>query len=214
MPGKSRDAYLQPYRQAHGLHGNDFGVTLWANPASQQRRFEILADMVDHTGKIVLDAGCSRGDFATFLLQREQPYHRFIGIDGLDQVIDHARQRDLPRAEFHCRDFVTYPQAMAMGEPDIVSISGSLNTMDKRTVMAVLEAAWQAPRETLAFNFLSDRTGPGALPQKYPARRLPTVELIDWAMSKTWAVQFRQDYFNHGHDATIVMDKVGDHENR
>jgi hypothetical protein len=102
---------------------------------------------------------------------------------------------------------VTYPEAMALGQPEVVAISGSLNTMDLKTALAVLDAAWVAASQTLIFNFLSDRTGPGALPQQQPARRLPTMELLDWAMRQTWAVQFRQDYFNHGHDATIVMHK-------
>lgn len=201
------DSYLHPYRKAHGRHGSEFAVTLWANPASQRRRFQVMTETLFFAGKRVLDAGCSRGDFAEFLLDRGHAYERFIGIDGLCEVIDHAKQRDVPRAEFYCRDFVTHPETMALGDPQIVAISGSLNTMDEDTAFAVLDAAWEAASEALIFNFLSDRTGPGAVPQQYPARRLPTMALLDWAMARTWSVQFRQDYFDHGHDGTILMKK-------
>jgi SAM-dependent methyltransferase len=201
------DTYLHPYRQAVGRVGHGFEVTLWANPDSQRRRFEVMAQMCDVTDKRVLDAGCSRGDFARFLLDAGHTYQQFVGLDALGEVIDHARQRHLPRAAFYCKDFVTYPEALALDEPQVVAISGSLNTMDNRTALSVLEAAWEAAGETLIFNFLSDRTGPRAQPQAPPVHRLPTMELLAWAMRKTWAVQFRQDYFDQGHDATIRMDK-------
>ena len=35
--------------------------------------------------------------------------------------------------------------------------------------------------------------------------RLPTMQLLDWALQKTPNVQLRKDYFPHGHDATILM---------
>jgi SAM-dependent methyltransferase len=210
MPRTREDHYLQPYRRAHGRFGSDFPVTLWASLSSQQTRFAVMAHMVNFTGKRVLDAGCSRGDFARYLLDHDQPYAQFIGVDALGEVIDHARARPLPRSAFYCEDFVTHPETLAIGAPQVVAISGSLNTMAARTALSVLEAAWEAAGETLIFNFLSDRTGPRAQPQFRPAHRLPTLELLDWAMRKTWAVRFRQDYFDQGHDGTIRMDKPED----
>ena len=207
MPRKDFDAYLTPYRQAQDQHGSSFEVTLWASPRSQRTRFRVMTEMLDFTGKRVLDAGCSRGDFADYLIEDQRDYARFIGVDGVCEVIEHAKQRDLPRAAFHCRDFVAEPDALAIDEPEVVAISGSLNTMDWSTALSVLEAAWHAAGESLIFNFLSDRTGPRALPQQQPARRLPTLELMDWALARTWDVQFRQDYFDQGHDATILMRK-------
>ena len=63
----SQDAYLQPYRESAETHGTEFEVTLWANRRAQLLRFEVFAQMCDMSGKRVLDAGCSRGDLATFL---------------------------------------------------------------------------------------------------------------------------------------------------
>ncbi len=202
-------SYLRPYRDAVQEHGSDFKATLWATPKTQRLRFRVFTEMAFFAGKRVLDAGCSRGDFAAYLLEHDQPYQRYIGIDGMPEVIDHARQRGLPHAEFHAGDFVTHPDLLRLGDPQIITLSGTLNTMDDRTVFQLLDHAWEAAGQALLFNFLSDRVSPKAPPQGYPARRLPTLALIDWALGRTHDVHFRQDYFPNGHDATLLMHKPG-----
>ncbi len=201
------DSYLTPYREALERIGSEFDVTLWANKRSQQRRFQVMAQMTHLEGKRVLDAGCSRGDFAAFLLEHGVRYAKYVGVDGLEKVVAYARGRGLEGAEFHAGDFVANPGLLRTGDPQVIAISGSLNTMSDAVVDRVLENAWAAAGEELIFNFLSDRCGRKAVPQGDPARRLDTMRLLDWAMKKTWAVQFRQDYFQHGHDATILMRK-------
>lgn len=206
-PSDTGDAYLEPYRQSHARHGAGFDVTLWANPRSQRLRFEVFTQMCFLGGRRVLDAGCSRGDFADFLLEKQVPFERYIGVDGLCEVIQHAQGRGRPRCEFHCGDFVTTPAVLRLGDPDVIVISGSLNTMTDRQVYQVLEAAWAATSRTLLFNFLSDKAAANAPAQVDYSRRLDAIRLIEWALSKTWQVQFRQDYFRLGHDATIMMEK-------
>lgn len=201
------DAYLKPYQDAQAQHGSDFDVTMWARPETQRRRFEVFSQMLFLDGKSILDAGCSRGDFAAYLIERGVAYGRFIGIDGLDEVIEFARGRDLPNSRFEAGDFVKEPGLLATGSPQVVTISGSLNTMDVATAIGVLEGAWAGCSEALAFNFLSDRCGAKAPPQEYPAQRLPLMELLDWSLTKTPNVQLRQDYFDHGHDATLLLKK-------
>lgn len=202
---KPADPYLDPYREAQRLHGAEWGVTLWANRRSQQRRFAVMTRMAMLQGRRVLDAGCSRGDFAAYLVDSDIPYARYIGVDGLPEVIEYAMARNLPNAEFHVGDFVASPGLLALGDPQVICISGTLNTMDDATAMRVLENAWDAAGEALVFNFLSDRCTARAPMQHGPARRFDTVRLLDWALAKTWAVQFRHDYFQDGHDATILM---------
>lgn len=204
------DKYLEPYRQAQATHGASFEATLWARPETQQRRFAVFAEMVEFSGRRILDAGCSRGDFAAWLNEQGVDYAHFLGVDGVDEVIAFAQQRGLPRAAFVAADFVRDPDALGAGlaadqRPDVVAVSGTLNTMDWPTARGVLEAAWAGCTDTLVFNFLSDRCGPGAPVQLDPAVRLPTDAVLDWAWSQTWNVTFRQDYFDHGHDATVRM---------
>ena len=202
------ESYLQPYRDSVAVSGTGFYATLWANPASQRIRFKVFTQLCDLTGKRLLDAGCSRGDLAVHLIEQGIAFDHYVGIDGVDKVIDFASSRDLPRCEFHAGDFLADADLLTIGRPQILLISGTLNTMTFRQVIHSLDMAWNAVEEAMIFNFLSDRCGPGATPQVDPARRHGTSKLIDWALKHTWSVQFRQDYFPHGHDATIMMRKV------
>lgn len=199
--------YLQPYREAHDDHGSDFGVTLWANERSQRLRFRVMTEMVFMLGKRVLDAGCSRGDFAAYMLGKGIAYETFVGIDAVEPVIDFADGRGLARSRFVAGDFVSDPSYLSLDRPQVIAISGTLNTMDDAIAIGLLDQAWDATSETLVFNFLSDRAGDQAPKQTDPARRLPTLTLLDWALQQTPSVHMRQDYFRHGHDATIAMRK-------
>ncbi len=202
------DRYLDPYRESIGRHGAEFEATLWASPKSQVKRFEVFAQMAFMTGKRVLDVGCSRGDLAAYLSDRGIRVKEYIGIDALEEVITFAQQRDLPRSRFVVGDCVQNPAMLAEFRPDIVCISGTLNTMDDAQVMRVLDGSWAAAKQALLFNFLSDTCHENAPLQDQFARRLDTMGLLAWAMGHTWSVKFRQDYFNWGHDATIGMRRV------
>lgn len=207
MTPQTTDHYLSPYHQAHDDHGSDFKVTLWASERSQRLRFRVMTEMVFMLGKRVLDAGCSRGDFASYLLRKDIAYESFVGVDGVEPVIDFANSRGLAGARFVAGDFVSDPSLLAIDRPQVIAISGTLNTMQLHTAIGLLEQAWAATSETLVFNFLSDRASVEAPKQTGPAHRLPTLKLLDWAMSKTPSVRMRQDYFRYGHDATIAMRK-------
>lgn len=200
--------YLDPYRDAQDDFGNEFGVTLWANTRSQEQRFKVFTQMCYLQGKRILDAGCSRGDLAAYLDQRNIEYGGYVGVDGLTEVIEYANRRGLPRAEFHAGDFVSDPSLLSIGSPQVITFSGTLNTMDDRTAMDLLDAAWRACSETLLFNFLSSRSTKDRREELGPARRLDPLKYLDWAMTRTPAVQLKQDYFKQGHDATIKMCKV------
>lgn len=201
--------YLKPYQHALAEHGSGFDVTLWASEHTQRRRFEVFVEMLDLAGKRVLDAGCSRADFAAYLVERGIEYQRYVGVDGICDVLDVARERRLPRCEYHCGDLVSEPKLLAAAAPQVTVVSGTLNTMKLGTAIKLLDLAWAGCGEALAFNFLSDRCDRRAPKQAYPARRLSAMKLLDWAFARTWDVRYRQDYFPLGHDATIVMKKHG-----
>ena len=203
----SKPQYLIPYRDWIDDHGPCFGATLWASPESQRLRFEVLTQMVYLPGKRILDAGCSRGDLAAYLNSRNLDYDLYIGVDGMSEAITYAQRQHLPRSRFVCGDFLDDPTLLGLDQPQVVFLSGTLNTMTDDEAFETLEHAWDATQTYLVFNFLSDTCDPDAPPQDDIARRLPTMQLLDWAMSKTWSTVFRQDYFELGHDATILMQK-------
>jgi SAM-dependent methyltransferase len=158
-------------------------------------------------GKRVLDAGCGRGDFAAYLLNRGIEFERYIGIEAMPELADFAHRRGLRNTEFHRGDFLLDPQLLSRGSPQVVCISGTLNTMTDPQIEAVLQAAWEGASEALIFNFLSDRAGPQAPKETGFVRRLDPLRLLGWALERTPTVSFRQDYFKSGHDATILMRK-------
>lgn len=203
----SKPQYLTPYKDWIDCHGPCFGATLWASPESQRLRFEVLTQMLYLPGKRILDAGCSRGDLAAYLLSRDLDYGQYIGVDGMSEAIDYAQKRHLPRSRFVCGDFLADPTLLGIDQPQVIFLSGTLNTMTDDQALTVLDHCWQATECYLVFNFLPDTCDPDAPPQDEIARRLPTQKLLDWAFGKTWSVVYRQDYFDKGHDATIMMQK-------
>eukprot|EP00752_Nemacystus_decipiens_P013533 g11991.t1 len=166
-----------------------------------------MTEMVFMLGKRVLDAGCSRGDFAAYLLEKDVAYESYVGVDAVEPVVTFANSRGLERSRFVAGDFVSDPSYLSTDRPQVIAFSGTLNTMDDDTAIGLLDQAWAATSETLVFNFLSDRASEQAPQQTDPARRLPTLKLMDWALKQTASVRMRQDYFRFGHDATIVMRK-------
>jgi SAM-dependent methyltransferase len=199
-----RPSYLAPYERAVADFGASFEATLWASREKQLGRFEVMADMVDFTGRIVLDAGCGLGDFASWMERRGVAYGRFIGLEAMPSMVDAAAERGLPDAIFERSDFVADPTAFSSRIVDIVVFSGSLNTLSAAEATPVLRRAWEAAREAVVFNFLSARNHEPNPIDTSPAQRWEPTDLLAFALDLTPRARFRQDYFD-GHDGTIAM---------
>ncbi|MDX1682582.1 MAG: class I SAM-dependent methyltransferase [Phycisphaeraceae bacterium] len=204
--------YLEPYENAQEQFGTDFAVTLWAGPETQHRRFAVIADMVDLTDRTIVDAGCGRGDLAAWMHDAGIDFKHYLGIDALDDVITFARERELVGTDFQVADLLADPDILAGAGADVIIFSGSLNTMKPDEVQTLLDAAWRATGQTLVFNFLSDLCTDRAPKDTGPARRFDTVQWLKWAADRTPAIRYRQDYLDHGHDATIAMHRLPEHD--
>ena len=147
------------------------------------------------------------GDFAAYLIERGVEFERYVGVDALAEVVAYAAERGMSGCEFHAGDLMRDASLFAIGRPQVVCISGTLNTMTDGQALQVLGSAWEATEETLMFNFLSGRSARRAPRQTGPARRLDPLWLLNWAFERTAAVEYRQDYFPHGHDGTLLMRK-------
>lgn len=204
--------YLEPYRKAVDAFGASFEATLWASRTWQLQRFRVFAELYDFAGKSIVDAGAGQGDFAAFLDRQGVRYRRYVALEGVPEMLESAKRAKLARAEFRQVDFVADERAFAGvdGGVDVVVFSGSLNTLRQEGAIAVLGRAWEACGEALLFNFLSDRAAASAcVSDTGPARRFDTVKMVEWALARTPAVVFRQDYIPSGHDATIGMFRRG-----
>ena len=206
--------YLDPYRKAVDRFGPGFEATLWLSREKQALRFSVIASMVDLTDRVVIDAGCALGDFAAFMAAEGIRPRAYIGLEGVSELVDEARERRLPGARFELADFVAdadaFKSCMPTGlAPEIVVFSGSLNTLEQAQALEVLGRAWNACEEAVVFNFLSRSHRPPGGGDPGPARRFDPVEVLAWALKRTPRVILRQDYMG-GHDATVAMLKVDD----
>jgi SAM-dependent methyltransferase len=195
---------LRPYREAVARYGAGFEATLWGTREGQQRRFDVMIDFAGFEGCTILDAGCGPGDFAVRLQERRVAFARYVGIDALAEMIDHARQRGLIRCEFHAMN-VLDPAALTLCPADFICFSGTLNTMEQATAQALVQRAFEAAARGVVFNFLSTRHHScwggrdlGA------AHRFDPVDWLNWSLTLSSRVSFTQDYLD-GHDATIMI---------
>ena len=213
MPAEERD-YLGPYQRAVVNHGPGFPALLFGSREHQQRRFAVLSATIPLAGRRIADLGCGHGDLLAWLDDHDISYASYLGLEAVPEFAAIARKRMVAqgqtRAEFVLGDFVAEPERVDAlvreHEVDTIMLSGSLNTMDEASALAVLERAWAAlegrPLGALGFNFLS-----GGGEWERPDTRLPrrdTMRWFAWALARTARVIFCQHYLG-AHDATIVM---------
>lgn len=204
--------YLHPYREALATHGPTFAATLWRSREAQLLRFDVLIDLVGPgalAGASILDAGCGRGDFAQRLVEREVEFDRYIGVDGIEELVASASERDIDRAVFEVGDFVTDHEIFHRHRPDYVLFCGSLNTLKEEEAMEVVRRAFEAANHGVALNFLGDRHHRRWRGEELaPARRFSTVRWLDMALSLSSRVVFDQEYLD-GHDASLLIRHEG-----
>jgi len=207
-PDRESPDYLAPYADAVKAHGASFEATLWASKPKQVGRFEVMTDMVDFTGRVVVDAGCGLGDLASFCEERAIAYGRYIGLEAMPDMVQAAQQRGLAEARFEESDFAAdsgvFDRLAKSDGVDLVVFSGSLNTFEPERAFEVVKRAFHAAREGVVFNFLSSKNHERELIDPSPAKRFEPARMLERSLELTPRVRFRQDYFD-GHDATIAM---------
>lgn len=223
--------WLEPYKEAAAVGGASFGTLLWRSEEFQRTRFRVLSEMIDLTGRVVIDCGCGRADLLAYLAARDIAYRAYVGIDALAVMVEHCesriRNQNLLRASATLGDFASgtdtftnYIRNLGAGTHaiggggEVLVFSGSLNTFEQAQALDVLARAWEAispapgaerPGAALIFNFLSSCCGPKwQTADTGPAHRFDTKAMLAFALERTSKVSFRQDYLD-GHDATIAM---------
>ena len=162
MSRYNQDHVIESYRQSFLRHGDSAEALQWSSEG-QSWRFDKLIEIATFalgeglSGKRILEIGCGLGH----LFSRLQQFFvdvSYTGIDIVPELIEHAKQKH-PNALFECRDIFADPLSR---EFDFVFISGLFNAPyrgdSKEFLSAMLEQAFQAAREGLAFNFTSPDT--------------------------------------------------------
>jgi SAM-dependent methyltransferase len=207
MADQPSRGYLRPYQEALAAHGPGFHATLWSSEEGQRRRFDVIIDLAGLEGTVIVDVGCGVGDLAARLIERQVAFARYVGLDALPELIAAGQRRAMPRCEFHVADVLTDAGALGQFKADCLCFSGTLNTMEEGTAQSLVARAFASARLGVVFNFLSDRCPPSCGERDLgPAKRFDTVRWLDWALSLSPLVKFRQDYLD-GHDATIFIQR-------
>lgn len=209
-PGEPDPRYLAPYREAVRRHGPSFEALLWRSEAYQRARFEVLMQATRPKGKALADLGAGMGGLLGFLMERDQEPARYVGVEGVQELVEPARAK-YPQAQWVVADFVRdtglFDRLAREHGVRVVVFSGSLNTLDERTALAVLDRAWDAlydkPAAVLAFNFLSS-AGRKRREATGPANRFHSGHVFRWAQRASGRMLFRQDYLGP-HDATVAL---------
>lgn len=192
------EPYLEPYLRAAQKHGAEFPSLLWASPRTQRARFEAIRLAYDPAGRSVLDAGCGRADYLSFLLEHGAAPADYIGIEAVNDLADAAQTRH-PKATVLRADFVREPARMFVGA-DVVVFSGSLNTLEGPAFFKTVRRAYDAAGEALVFNFLSSSVLAG---QVYLFWHSPQ-EVLRFAREFCADVRLRQDYLAGDCTACLV----------
>jgi hypothetical protein len=190
--------YLDPYLAAAREHGAGFETLLWASPATQAARFEIVSAAVQLRGRSLLDVGAGRGDLHDYLRLNHNAPAEYLGIEALEVLADAATARG---HRIIRDDFIANPTCLFTGS-DVVVICGSINTCADEHFFKTLRRAFDAAARCLVFNFLSSPVLAGAshLHWREPA----AVELFCREMLGAQPVK-HLDYFDG--DATFVLTK-------
>lgn len=212
----SGSPYLDPYRDAVERLGPGFDALLWKNKDAQLTRFRVLDEMGDLKNKTIADLGCGDGGLALWLSENDRMPKKYIGVDGLDELVNAARtnaqEAGVKNTLFVTHDFVSEADLPIMlvrdARVEVFTLSGSLNTLRMQDAQRVLDGFWtalaNAGRGTLVFNFLSTRHNADRTPAEPPAVRYDPEHMLDWALARTPIVDLRHAYLQ-GHDATIMM---------
>jgi len=208
--------YLTPYERAVDEMGPGFEAQLWRSQDAQTARFKVIARALGRNPGVVADLGAGTGDLALYLARHGPEPERFIGIEGVERMTEHARalakERGVERAVFETHDFVADTTlARTLVDDARVSafvFSGSLNTLKMDHALRVLAPFWDAlagaGRGRLIFNFLSTRHDEARTPASPPAVRFDPVAALGWALDRTPITRLEHDYLG-GHDASVVM---------
>lgn len=167
----------------------------------QRRRFEVLSEIGDVSGKSVLDLGCGLGHLYGFLKDRFGPL-RYVGYDFSPASLATARAK-YPEARFELHDVLREDLS---GSFDFVLSCGIHNLetgTNEEDIHRLLRNAWRVARVGVGFSMLSsfaDRKDAGR--HYYDPK-----QIVSEALDLTRYVVLRQDYMPHDFSVFLYRGK-------
>jgi SAM-dependent methyltransferase len=171
----------------------------YGSVASQLRRFAVLSQVVDFSGRRVLDVGCGLADYADYLQGRFADVE-YEGIDLSPALIEHARER---RPDLNLRVANVLDDEIE-GPYDVVHALGIFYLLgdDAPEIMRrLIKRMWNLARVAVAISALST-WAPERYEQEFQADPAETLAFCRSLSPTPWIV-LRHDYMPH--DFTLFL---------
>ena len=192
---KDKEIVLQAFHASLEEHGATVQGVLYGSQESQSKRFQVLSEIADLTGKSILDVGSGLGDLYTYLTSA---FSHYTGVDINPEMVAQAQAR-CPHAHFECRDLLQEPLTEKF---DYVLASGTFNLQTPhwtKWTRLMLRAMFTACKRGVGVNFL-DVNSPFGKDKGSVYLEPTTILAYIRANLSPWAT-LRQDY--RANDFTI-----------
>ncbi len=160
-------SYYQANFKKFGVHENSLGWT----KGKQSIRFHQLTKYFDLKDQALVDIGCGFGDILSFFQKQKISYGSYLGIDLVPEFVEVAKQ-SWPKDQFILANYLEHP----LLPTDFTIASGIFGhrlyeSRDEqyRHVQKILEKAFAASTQGIAFDFISEKTDFSSSPKDFHA---------------------------------------------
>jgi len=177
-------------------HGHDPRACDYGRPESQQKKFNIISDIITPDHKTLLDVGCGFCDYADFLKEK-YPHVDYNGVDITKDFVEKSKIRH-PNLNIQHMDIMQADP----GKFDVVTANGIFYLLDQEAekfMQDLISRMYELCNKSVAFNSLSAWADDKEEGEFY-ADPLKTVE---FCRSITPNITLRHDY--HSRDFTIYL---------
>ena len=179
-------------------HGETYRALDWGSRKSQQKRFQILADIGISAGDHILDVGCGLADFNAWLLDH-RPGVKYSGIDITPGMVSTARARF---TNANILNGTIFDQDLLHDSFDYLVASGIFflrKDNPKKYMESTIFQMYQFSRKGIAFNSLSAWMQERKDDEFYAV----PAEIMEFCKSLSPFVVLRHDY--HPGDFTVYV---------
>lgn len=181
-------------------HMNDIKSVAWGNRESQEKRFEILAQIAELSGKSVLDVGCGLGDFYSWLKDRYRNI-KYTGVDITPSMVELALKNH-PGVKFCVLDILELN--CVRPAYDFVFASGIFNRRmprHKYFIKDTIVRMFDLSKQGIAFNVMSTKADFMEKKEYYA----DPGKMLDFCLGLSRKVALMHNYMPH--DFTVFIYK-------
>jgi SAM-dependent methyltransferase len=181
-------------------HMNDIKSVAWGNRESQEKRFEILAQIAELSGKSVLDVGCGIGNFYSWLKDRYRDI-KYTGVDITPSMVELALKNH-PGVKFCVVDILELNRVRPAY--DFVFASGIFNRRIPRHKYFIKDAIvrmFDLSKQGIAFNIMSTKADFMEKKEYYA----DPGKMLDFCLGLSRKVALMHNYMPH--DFTVFIYK-------